>query len=117
MTKQYTLGLFSIAMLSVISLPAIANDTAVIQRSSQDVYVEGAYNDAVQGNEQVNWNQRFKVQGQSGDTGIVQESAQGGTILGKGNTSYQLNRQQNIIQNGQRNHRNPQRPQIYIQQQ
>jgi hypothetical protein len=116
MKKQYTLGLLSIAMLGVISLPAVADDTAVIQRNSQDVYIEGAYNEAVQGNEQLNWSQRFKMQGQSGNTGVVQESAQGGAILGTGNASYQLNRQQNVIQNIQRN-KKPQRSQIYIQQQ
>jgi hypothetical protein len=115
MKKQYTLGLLSVAMLGFVSLPAVADDTAVIQRSSQDVYVEGAYNEALQGNEQSNW--QISRRGQGSSTGIVQDSEQVGTVLGKGNTSYQLNRQQNVIRNGQRNLRKPQSPQISIEQQ
>jgi hypothetical protein len=98
MQKLYIMSLFGIAMLGAVSQPAMA-DNAVIQRNTQDIYVEGVNNGALQVNEQMNWNRRVNVHGQVGDeVGVIQDSAQVGTLLGQDNATYQHNTQLNVTE-------------------
>ncbi|QQE63455.1 hypothetical protein GFS31_01200 [Leptolyngbya sp. BL0902] len=97
------LGLLSAATLGVVALPASA-DTAVIQQGTQDVFIQGDDNSAVQRSQQIN---RIEVNRErssrgAGNTGIVQDIYQGGTIVGDDNEAYQESNQINVIQDRSR---------------
>ena len=94
--KTYTLGLLSIVALGMISLPAQA-DTAVVQQSTQDLYISGEDNSAMQMSEQINLHQRVNTGGRRSSTGIVQDVYQGATVLGEDNDAYQGNHQINRV--------------------
>lgn len=93
-----TLGLLGIAALGFVAMPANA-DTAVVQQGTQDIYIQGDGNAAVQSSQQIN---RIERRGPSGrrveSTGIVQDIYQGGTLVGDDNAVYQESSQVNVIQ-------------------
>ncbi|NET37318.1 MAG: hypothetical protein F6K19_35725 [Cyanothece sp. SIO1E1] len=117
MLKQvYTLGLLSIAALGVTALPAQA-DTAVIQSTTQETYIEGVYNGSAQVNEQINLNRSVNVRGRNGSTGIVQDTYQGTVVIGEDNTAVQSGSQINITEEVNRSRRGSRRrAPIYIEQ-
>jgi hypothetical protein len=95
MLKQIcALGLLSVAALGTLSLPAQA-DTAVIQQSNQDQYINGEGNRAAQENLQLNVNHQENSR-RGSNTGIVQDANQVGTVLGRDNDAYQRNEQINV---------------------
>ena len=93
--KTYTLGLLSIAALGMISLPVQA-DTAVVQQSTQDLYISGEDNSGVQVSEQINMHRRVNAGNRRSSTGVVQDVYQGATVIGEDNDAYQGNSQINI---------------------
>ena len=94
--KTCTWGLLSIAALTLISLPAQA-DTAVVQQSTQDLYIYGEDNDADQVSEQINIHQRVNAGRRHSSTGVVQDVYQGASVIGEDNDAYQENRQINRV--------------------
>jgi hypothetical protein len=93
------LGLLGFAALGAIAMPASA-DTAVVQQGTQDIYIEGDGNAAVQSSQQVNQILRERsARGRSpvDSTGVVQDSYQGGAVIGEGNATYQESSQINVI--------------------
>jgi hypothetical protein len=93
-----TLGLLGVAALGFVAMPASA-DTAVVQQGTQDIYIQGNGNAAVQTNQQINQIYRDRAGRQQVEsTGIVQDIYQGGTIAGDGNAVYQESSQINVIQ-------------------
>jgi hypothetical protein len=93
--KVLASGLFVIAALGFNPIPVKA-DTAVIQSTTQDTYINGEYNSATQTSEQININ---RSRGRNrGSTGIVQDVYQGSTVVGEGNDAYQRNSQINVTQ-------------------
>ncbi|MDJ0703338.1 MAG: hypothetical protein QNJ46_08665 [Leptolyngbyaceae cyanobacterium MO_188.B28] len=104
MLKQtYTLGLLSLAALGLVSLPAQA-DTAVVQQSTQDLYIYGEGNSGTQVSEQINIHQRVNTHGRRSNTGIVQDVYQGATVVGEDNDAYQGNSQINVTEEVNRTH-------------
>lgn len=93
--RAYALGLLSLTSLGMISLPAFA-DTAVIQRTTQDLYIEGQRNTAVQDSQQININRQTNVRHRDANVGVVQDTYQGATVVGKDNAAYQGSTQINI---------------------
>lgn len=93
--RAYILGLLSFTSLGMISLPALA-DTAVIQRNTQDLYIEGQRNTAVQDSQQINIHRQTNVRHRGANVGVVQDTYQGATVVGKDNTAYQGSTQINI---------------------
>ncbi|UZQ54302.1 hypothetical protein OOK60_17775 [Trichothermofontia sichuanensis B231] len=93
--RAYALGLLSLTSVGMIALPALA-DTAVIQRNTQDLYIEGQRNTAVQDSQQININRRTNVRHQEGNVGVVQDTYQGATVVGKDNAAYQGSTQINV---------------------
>lgn len=93
--RAYALGLLSLTSAGMIALPALA-DTAVIQRNTQDLYIEGQRNTAVQDTQQININRRTNVRHQEGNVGVVQDTYQGATVVGKDNAAYQGSTQINV---------------------
>lgn len=93
-----TLGLLGMAAVGLVAMPASA-DTAVVQQSTQDIYIQGDGNATVQTTRQTN---RIERQGPAGRrvgaTGIVQDTYQTGTVVGNDNAVYQESRQTNVIQ-------------------
>ena len=113
--KTYTLGLLSIAALGVISLPVQA-DTAVVQQSTQDLYISGEDNTATQVSEQINMHRRVNSGDRRSSTGVVQDVYQGATVIGEDNDAYQGNSQINVTDDiNHLRHRGRQRGQIHIQ--
>jgi hypothetical protein len=94
--KTVATSLMGIALWSLMSLPAGA-DTAVIQTTTQDTYVEGENNRSTQLSEQVNVTRSTGRTGRS-STGIVQDVYQGSTVLGEDNDAYQRNSQVNVTE-------------------
>lgn len=92
-----TLGLLSVAAFGFVAMPASA-DTAVVQQGTQDVYIQGDGNAAVQRSQQVNQIRRDRSGRVTENTGVVQDIYQGGTIVGDDNAAYQESNQVNIIQ-------------------
>lgn len=93
------LGLLSAVTLGAAVLPASA-DTAVVQQGTQDIYIEGDDNTAIQRSQQIN---RIEVTREragrgSSNTGIVQDIYQGGTILGDDNAVLTESNQINVIE-------------------
>ncbi|NEP16091.1 MAG: hypothetical protein F6J97_04210 [Leptolyngbya sp. SIO4C1] len=93
--RIYALGLVSVAAMGAIALPAQA-DTAVIQRSTSDIYVEGEDNVGVQSTTQVNHTRRVNVR--RGSAATVQDAYNGATILGEDNEVYQEQTQVNVTE-------------------
>ena len=93
--KTCTLGLLSIAALGLIPLPAQA-DTAVVQQSTQDLYIEGEDNSGTQMSEQINIHQRVNAGSRRSSTGVVQDVYQGASVIGEDNDAYQDNSQINV---------------------
>ncbi|HIK45881.1 MAG TPA: hypothetical protein IGR64_13510 [Leptolyngbyaceae cyanobacterium M65_K2018_010] len=91
------LGLLSVVGFGAVALPASA-DTAVVQQGTQDIYIQGDGNAAIQSSQQINRIQRSRTTQQVDSTGIVQDIYQGGTIVGEGNGVYQESSQVNVIQ-------------------
>jgi hypothetical protein len=89
------LGLLGFAALGAITMPANA-DTAVVQQGTQDIYIEGEGNAAVQSSQQVNRILRERG-ARVESTGVVQDSYQGGAVFGEGNATYQESSQINVI--------------------
>ncbi len=90
------LGLLGAAALGFVALPASA-DTAVIQQSTQDIYIQGSGNAAVQIGDQGSRIERQGPAGRREATGVVQDIYQTGTIVGDDNAVYQESRQTNVI--------------------
>ena len=112
--KTYTLGLLSLAALGLISLSAQA-DTAVVQQSTQDLYIYGEGNSGIQTSEQINIHRRVNSGRRNSDTGIVQDVYQGATVIGEDNDAYQDNSQINVTEEINRtHHRGRQRSRIHI---
>lgn len=112
--RTYTLGLLGIAALGMISLPAQA-DTAVVQQSTQDLYIYGEGNSGAQVSEQINMHHRVNSGSQRSSTGIVQDVYQGASVIGEDNNAYQGNSQINITEEMTRpRHRGRQQGQIRI---
>jgi hypothetical protein len=83
------------------AFPANA-DTAVVQQTTQDMYIEGSGNATVQSSQQVN-SIRTRAEsrhrhGDNGSTGVVQDVYQGGTVVGDDNVAIQENSQVNVIE-------------------
>lgn len=118
MLKQVlALGLMSTAF-GLISLPAKAQDTAIIQRSTTDVYIEGEGNDAVQSVTQVNHTRRVNGR-RGGSTATVQDAYSGAVILGEDNGVYQDQTQISIeeeVNRRPRNRRGRRGRDVYIRQ-
>ena len=111
------LGLLGVATLGAVAMPAQA-DTAVVQQTTQDMYIDGNGNATVQRSQQINHIEHRGRARRSDSTGIVQDALQTGTVFGDGNAAYQENNQVNVIQertrpnnHGRRQHRN-----VYIEQ-
>ena len=114
--KTYTLGLLSIAALGMIALPAQA-DTAVVQQSTQDLYIDGEDNRGAQVSDQINMHRRVNSGDRRSSTGVVQDVYQGATVVGEGNDAYQGNSQINVTDDIIRpRHRGRQQGQIRIHQ-
>ena len=114
--KAWTLGLLSIAALGMFSMSANA-DTAVVQQSTQDLYIEGEDNVGVQSSEQINIHRHHGGRGGRTSTGIVQDSYQGASVIGEYNEAYQENSQINVTERGRRTrHNGHQRGRIHIEQ-
>ena len=94
--KTYTLGLLNIAALGMISLPAQA-DTAIVQQSTQDLYINGEDNSADQVSEQINLHRRVNADDRRSSTGVIQDVYQGATVIGEDNDAYQGNHQINRV--------------------
>ena len=94
--KTYTLALLGITALGLVSLPAQA-DTAVVQQSTQELYIEGAGNEGAQVSEQINIHHRVNSDRRS-STGVVQDVYQGASVVGEDNGAYQINSQINITE-------------------
>ncbi|HSM81548.1 MAG TPA: hypothetical protein VLS96_07675 [Nodosilinea sp.] len=92
-----TLGLLGVAALGFVAMPASA-DTAVVQQGTQDIYIQGDGNAAVQSSQQVNRIYRDRAGRQVESTGIVQDIYQGGMVVGDDNGVYQESNQVNVIQ-------------------
>jgi hypothetical protein len=90
------LGLLGFAALGFVAMPANA-DTAVVQQGTQDIYIQGDGNAAVQSSQQVNRIERRGQASRRDSTGIVQDMYQTGTVLGDGNAVYQESSQVNVI--------------------
>jgi hypothetical protein len=100
------LGLLGFAALGFVAMPASA-DTAVVQQGTQDIYIQGDGNAAVQSSQQINRVYRDRAGRQVDSTGIVQDIYQGGTVVGEGNGIYQESSQINVVQERVRpNHAN-----------
>ena len=98
MLKQtYTLCLLSLAALGMISLPAQA-DTAVVQQSTQDLYIYGEDNSGTQVSEQIHIHRRVDSSGRRSNTGVVQDVYQGASVIGEDNDAYQDNSQINVTE-------------------
>ncbi|WP_017296815.1 hypothetical protein [Nodosilinea nodulosa] len=92
-----TLGLLGIAALGFMAMPASA-DTAVVQQGTQDLYIQGDGNAAVQSSQQINRVYRDRQSGRRVEsTGVVQDIYQGGTVAGDDNAVYQESSQVNVI--------------------
>lgn len=104
--KTFALGLLSFAALGFVSVPAQA-DTAVVQTSTQDTYIEGAYNGSGQMSDQINIH-RSKGK-KRGSTGVVQDVYQRTTVLGNDNRAIQSGRQVNVIER-----RNGRKTRVYV---
>lgn len=102
-----TLGLLSVAAFGFAAMPATA-DTAVVQQGTQDIYIQGDGNGAVQRSQQYNEIRTDRPAGRTtgGNTGIVQDIYQGGTVVGDDNGVYQESNQVNIIQERVRSNNN-----------
>ncbi|MCG8362153.1 MAG: hypothetical protein MJA27_02325 [Pseudanabaenales cyanobacterium] len=112
--RTYTLGLLSIAALGMISLPAQA-DTAVVQQSTQDLYIYGEGNSGAQVSEQINIHRRVNSGSRQSNTGVVHDVYQGASVIGEENNAYQGNSQINITEETTRpRHRGRQQGQIRI---
>jgi hypothetical protein len=101
MLKQASVfGILSAALVGMMALPAQADDTAIestgdtatVQTSTSEIYIEGIGNTAVQSTTQMNRTRR----GSSGNTGTVQDAYTGATVLGEENTVYQEQTQINM---------------------
>jgi hypothetical protein len=96
MLKRFCVaGVLSIVASGAFALAAKA-DTAVVQTGTQDLYVNGNGNTAVQDSTQVSAVKRTNVRG--GDTGIVQDNYQVGTVDGNRNRTYQGSSQVNATE-------------------
>ncbi|MDJ0703337.1 MAG: hypothetical protein QNJ46_08660 [Leptolyngbyaceae cyanobacterium MO_188.B28] len=95
--KIHTLSLLGIATFGLVALPAQA-DTAVVQQSTQELYIEGAGNEGAQVSEQINIHQRVNTGRRQSNTGIVQDVYQGASVVGEDNGAYQVNSQINITE-------------------
>ncbi|PSN19096.1 hypothetical protein C7271_09025 [filamentous cyanobacterium CCP5] len=105
LSKLSTFGILGLITLGVSALPVKA-DTAVVQQSTQDLYIEGEGNAAVQDSQQIN-SIRTRVESRRGSTGIVQDQYQGATVVGEDNAAIQQSSQVNVIERrGVRNHGN-----------
>ncbi len=91
------MGLFTLAALGMVSLPALA-DTAVVQQSTQDLYIYGEDNNGTQVSEQINMHHRVNTGGRHSNTGVVQDVYQGASVIGEDNDAYQGNSQINITE-------------------
>ncbi len=94
-----TVGLLGFAALGLVAMPASA-DTAVVQQGTQDIYIQGDGNAAIQSSQQINRINRSTTPNarRTDSTGIVQDIYQGGTVAGSGNGVYQESSQVNVIQ-------------------
>jgi hypothetical protein len=92
-----TLGLLGVAALGFVAMPASA-DTAVVQQGTQDIYIQGDGNAAVQSSQQINRIYRDRAGRPTPSTGVVQDIYQGGTVVGEGNGVYQESSQVNVVQ-------------------
>ena len=95
--KTYTLALLGVAALGLVSLPAQA-DTAVVQQSTQELYIEGAGNEGAQVSEQLSIHHRVNAGRRRSSTGVVQDVYQGASVVGEDNEAYQVNSQINITE-------------------
>jgi hypothetical protein len=93
--KMFGLGLVTVATLGGTALAAFA-DTASVQTNTQDVYIEGVRNRALQDNQQSNRLRTRNYGASDGDQGIVQDSLQRTEIYGRSNQSEQRSTQANI---------------------
>ncbi|MGF1566844.1 MAG: hypothetical protein ACFCVD_02015 [Nodosilinea sp.] len=80
-----------------MAMPASA-DTAIVQQGTQDIYIQGDGNAAVQSSQQINRVYRDRAGSRVDSTGVVQDIYQGGTVAGEGNGVYQESSQINVIQ-------------------
>jgi flagellar basal body rod protein FlgF len=104
------LSLLGVVALGAVAVPAHA-DTAIVQQGTQDIYIQGDGNAAVQSSQQVNRMYRDRAGRQIESTGVVQDIYQGGTVVGEGNGVYQESSQVNVIQERVRpGHNNGHRP-------
>ena len=101
LNKLSAIGLLSFAVIGGVALPAAA-DTAVVQQGTQDLYIQGDGNTAVQRSEQINRVQRSRVETRTNSTGVVQDIYQGATVVGDDNAAFQESSQINIIERGNR---------------
>ncbi len=96
-SKVSILGAFGLLAMGFSALPASA-DTAVVQQTTQDMYIQGSGNATIQSSQQVN---SIRTRGRATDgaaTGIVQDVYQGGTVIGDDNLAIQENSQVNVIE-------------------
>jgi len=120
MLKQISVfGILGFAALGAMAMPVSA-DTAVVQQGTQDIYIEGEGNAAVQSSQQINrvYRERGARDRNSAEsTGMVQDIYQGGTIFGEGNATYQESSQVNVIEERTRQgNRGRRRGRVYIEQ-
>jgi hypothetical protein len=116
MLKQASvLGLCGATLVGMMALPAQADDiaieptgdTATVQTTTSEFYIEGIGNKGMQSTTQINHTQR----GRGSSTATVQDAYTGATILGKENTVYQEQTQINMTKAG--NSRRPPRVRGY----
>jgi hypothetical protein len=93
--KTFSLGLVTIATLGAAALTASA-DTATMQTTTQDVYIEGSRNTALQENRQENRLRVKNASARGGDHAVVQDSLQQTSIYGRNNQVGQRTIQANV---------------------
>jgi hypothetical protein len=112
MLKQsFALGI--VGIVTLVTAAPVKADTATVQTTTQETYINGEYNSSTQMSDQTSMQRRG---GSSDDssTGIVQDTYQGSSVSGYGNDADQRSSQVNVMDEIQRRQRREMPSSIYI---
>jgi hypothetical protein len=112
MLKQsFALGI--VGIITLVTATPVKADTATVQSTTQETYINGEYNSSTQMSDQTSMQRRGGGSDDS-STGIVQDTYQGSSVSGYGNDADQRSSQVNVMEEIQKRPRRGMPSSVYI---